>query len=173
MSWRYLGLILVLVLPFLWMMGKGFNHDPHAVPQVLIDHPAPDFKLSTLEGQSVQLSMLLGKPVVINFWATWCYPCQLEHDLLQRAAKDYANQCTFLGVVYQDTANDVQRYLSKHPSYYAQLLDINSQTAIDYGVAGVPETYIINAAGKIVFKHAGVMTADILHRVLDPLLRQP
>ena len=170
MNWKPALLAAACVLPLLIILALGFNHDPHAVPSVLEGKPAPDFTLARDSGGPLTLSQLRGKPVVINFWATWCYPCKAEHQDLQAVAAHYADRVQFLGVVYQDSAENAHAYLQTTGSLFPQLLDPESRTAIDFGVAGVPESFIINAAGTVVYKQAGVCTAELLRRKLDAVL---
>jgi cytochrome c biogenesis protein CcmG, thiol:disulfide interchange protein DsbE len=171
MNWKMAAMAGAFVLPLLAILALGFNHDPHAVPSVLEGKPAPAFKLQTLDGKAMGLADLRGKPAVINFWATWCYPCKAEHNLLQDAAQYYGSKVQFLGVVYQDTLDDTKKYLSTRPNHYPHLMDIDSRVAIDFGVAGVPESFILNSQGQIVHKEAGVLNGEILRRYLDAMVK--
>ncbi|RYF10207.1 MAG: TlpA family protein disulfide reductase [Deltaproteobacteria bacterium] len=159
-----------VLVPLLLVLGLSFGHDPHAVPFMLQGQAAPDFTLAQINGGEVRLAALRGRPVVLNFWATWCYPCQAEHNLLQQAARHYGERVHFLGVVYQDTDSAVRTYLRSHPSAYPHVHDADSKVSIDYGVAGVPESYILDPQGTILFKQAGVLTAAMLQQHLDPLV---
>src|SRR5207249_1192530 len=103
-------------------------------------------------------------------WSTWCVPCESEHDLLQQAAARWANQARFVGVVYQDSAEAVRDYLKENGSAYEQLLDDASRCAIDYGVAGVPETFFIDAHGVVRHKQVGPLTHETLAQVFVTLL---
>ena len=170
LRWRLSLLAALLVVPLVTVLALSFGHDPHAVPFVLQGKPAANFALRDVNGSSVKLTDFRGTPVVLNFWATWCYPCQAEHTLLQQAARIYGQRVQFLGIIYQDSEDAVRRYLQGRPSIFPQLHDENSTTSIDYGVAGVPESYIIDPHGRIVFKQAGVLTVEILRRHLDPLI---
>lgn len=152
-----------LVLFFVWVLAKGFGLDPHEVPSVLAGRPAPDFSLTALgETTPVRLSAFKGKPVVLNFWATWCEPCKHEHEMLQNAARAYGDKVQFLGVVYQDAPEAVAAYLQRYGSTFTQLIDPESRTAIDYGVSGIPESFIIDATGVVVHKQTGVLTGELL-----------
>jgi cytochrome c biogenesis protein CcmG/thiol:disulfide interchange protein DsbE len=111
------------------------------------------------------LDALKGQPVVLNFWSTWCGPCKYEHDDLQRAARQNPD-VKFLGVIYSDEPDKCRRYLRQVGTAYEHLVDTSGRTAIDYGVAGVPETFFINAAGTIVHKQVGPVNARILQRLM-------
>jgi cytochrome c biogenesis protein CcmG/thiol:disulfide interchange protein DsbE len=171
-NWRRACVAALLAVPLLVLLATGFGHDPHAVPSMLEHTPAPPFALNALSGDTVRLEALRGRPVVLNFWATWCYPCQAEHDLLQSAARQYGEKVRFLGIVYQDESDRVRDNLRQRANLYPQLMDPGSVTAIDYGVGGVPETFILDAAGRIVHKQSGVLTSDVLFGTLDRLLQQ-
>lgn len=171
MNWFRALLATLFVVPFVFVMALGFGQDPHAVPAPLVNQPAPQLVLNDAEGRKVDLSTLRGTPVVLNFWATWCYPCQAEHDLLQEAARAYAGRVAFFGVIYQDEVSRVQNYLTEHPSSYRHLIDERSQAAIDYGVSGVPESYILDRHHRIVHKQPGVLQPAEFRRILEEVLR--
>lgn len=173
MNWKLAAAGGAVVLALVIVLALGFNTDPHAVPSVLEGRPAPEFTLQGLDGKKWTKADLHGKPAVINFWATWCYPCQAEHELLQEAATYYHDRVQFVGVVYQDQAAEVQKYLARRTNHYPQLMDDESRTAIDFGVAGVPESFVLDGTGQIVHKEAGVLTAKVLRRVLDGVLAAP
>lgn len=158
---------MLLTLTFVIVLASGFGNNPHEVPFVLEGEPARTFKLQALDGSEVDLASLRGKPVVINFWSTWCGPCKVEHDILQIGSQKFPN-VQFLGVVYQDTPEATRNYLASRRNYYPQLLDPDSEIAMDYGVAGVPETYIIAPNGTIAAKKAGVVTPEYLIEKLRP-----
>jgi cytochrome c biogenesis protein CcmG/thiol:disulfide interchange protein DsbE len=172
MNWKNGIVAAMVVLPLLVVLALSFGNDPHAVPSMLEGKPAPHFALRDLADKPVTTESLLGKPAVLNFWATWCYPCQAEHGLLQEAAEHYADKVRFVGIIYQDGADEVRKYLANRSNVFPQLMDPNSRTAIDFGIAGVPESFILNAKGEIVHKQAGVLTADVLRDTLDALLSQ-
>ena len=150
-----LGLGLAVVLPLLAILVLNLGRDPHAVRSPLIGRPAPSFTLTPVGGgPPVSLDSLRGKPVVINFWATWCVPCFQEHPALQAAARALSSDVQFLGVVYEDDEARVKSFLAERGQAYPSLLDDGARTAIAYGVAGVPETYFIDAAGRISAKYS-------------------
>jgi len=159
----YIGL--ALVVPMLVLFAASFGNDPRAVPSVLEGAEAPTFELTTLDGDSVSLGGLQGKPVVINFWSTWCLPCKQEHHVLLDGARRHKD-VQFLGILYSDTPDKAVRYLATAGAAYPHLIDVNGRTAIDYGVAGVPETYFIDAAGRIVHKQVGPVNGPLLEALI-------
>lgn len=162
MRWLPVSIVVIVTLTVVIVLGMGFGTDPHAVPSVLAGKPAPDCTLSNLEGEPLTIADLRGKPVLLNFWSTWCVPCKTEHALLQQAAKAYGEKVEFIGVVYQDTADKARAYLSRLGSEYGQYIDPDSKCAIDYGVAGVPETFFINPQGIVSNKQVGPVTPSII-----------
>ena len=119
---------LVLTITFVVVLASGFGNNPHEVPFVLEGEPARNFSLTTLTGAEVSLESFRGKPVVINFWSTWCGPCKIEHDILQIGSQRFPH-VQFLGIVYQDTPEATREYLASRRNYYPQLLDPNSEIA--------------------------------------------
>lgn len=156
---------LLLVIPMLWVFVNSFGRDPHSLPSTLERRPAPNFSLQTLDGASFSLAEAEGKPVVLNFWSTWCKPCKLEHSLLQSGPAAYPNT-QFIGVLYSDRPDQAVRYLTAAGSAYPNLIDPQGRVAIDYGVTGVPETFFINAQGDIAYKHTGPLSKTILDQWL-------
>jgi cytochrome c biogenesis protein CcmG, thiol:disulfide interchange protein DsbE len=149
------GGALVVVLFVVWVMAKGFGTDPHQVPFLLAGKKAPNFTIKRLDNDAtVTLADFAGQPIVINFWATWCGPCKMEHPVLDWAAKTYAGKAVFLGIVFEDTEASTKRFLVDNGWSFVQLFDPKSTVAVDYGVSGVPETYFINREGIIVGKFA-------------------
>ena len=169
MNWKILLGGLALVVPLLVILALGFGQDPHEFDSPLIGKPAPDFTLSTLDGVEVQLSSLKGKPVVLNFWATWCVPCRQEHPALLSAAARNGDRVQFYGVVYQDEPAKIEVWLDKHGKGYPTLVDEGSRAAIAFGVYGVPETYVIDAQGIIRNKFVGPVDPGTLSQQLEAL----
>jgi cytochrome c biogenesis protein CcmG/thiol:disulfide interchange protein DsbE len=161
-----------LVVPLLAVLYVGLWRDPHVVRSPLIGQPAPGFSLRPIDGgEPVALEGLRGRPVVLNFWATWCIPCFQEHGVLTDGARAWAGRAQFLGVVYEDEEDKVREFLRRQGSAYPSLMDEDGKTAIAFGVYGVPETFFIGADGTIVEKHVGALTAPALQANLEKALK--
>ena len=149
------GLVGVLLL--------NLGRDPHSIRSPLVGRPAPPFALAPVGGGApVTSESLRGRPLVLNFWATWCAPCLEEHETLQRAGASLGGDVQFLGVVYEDEEDRVKAFQQRYGSTYPSLLDPDGKAAIAYGVAGVPETYFVDADGVIRAKYAFPLNAETL-----------
>ncbi len=171
-SYKTLAIGLALTLPLLGLLYLGLSMDPHRMDAPLVGKPAPPFALTRLsDGQTVTLESLRGKPVVLNFWATWCLPCRQEHPFLVRAARDLGDQVQFVGIVYQDKNEIVNAWLDTYGGRgYPTLIDAGTKTGIAYGVYGVPETYLIDRDGIIRDKFVGPVRPDALFASVKKLL---
>jgi cytochrome c biogenesis protein CcmG/thiol:disulfide interchange protein DsbE len=146
---------LAIVLPLLAVLVANLGRDPHSVRSPLVGQPAPPFRLVPVGGGApVSLESLHGKPVVINFWATWCVPCFQEHPVLVDSARSLPD-VQFLGIVYEDDEAQTGEFLRQRGSAYPSLMDKDGRTAIAFGVFGVPETFFIDREGRIVEKYVG------------------
>ena len=172
MNWKIIIVSTLVCGPLFWVLAAGFGNDPHAVPFVLEGKQAHDFELQTLDGKTVRLSDYRGKPVVINFWSTWCEPCKAEHNILQQGSKTYGDSVQFLGVVYQDDPDAARNYLRTRLNVFPQLEDPKTIVGLDYGVSGVPESFFVDVEGRIRHKQAGVVTPQILISQLRKLLTE-
>jgi cytochrome c biogenesis protein CcmG/thiol:disulfide interchange protein DsbE len=164
-----LGLFLVLV-GFLYA-GLGLN--PREVPSPLIDRPAPAFSLPRLDdpGKSIRREDLLGKVWVLNVWASWCAPCQQEHPLVIDLAK--RTRVPVYGLNYKDQPGNARAWLRRlGDPYAATLIDFDGRVGIDWGVYGVPETFVIDAKGQVRYKHIGPLTEQAVRERIEPLLKQ-
>lgn len=155
---------LAVAVPLVWLLASGFGHDPNAVRDPVVGHRAPDFSLTSFDGRHVSLAALRGRPVVLNFWASWCLECKGEHAVLRRAWHVYGSQVTFLAVDYQDHKSDAKSFLRRYGGGWPELADPTQQTAISYGVYGVPETYFIDRQGIVRFKSLGPVTWPVVTR---------
>jgi len=160
----------LIVVPLLVFLALSFGKDPRAIESPLIDAPAPGFALFDLDGQPVDLAELRGQPVMINFWATWCQPCIVEHPALQAAARRYEGRAHFIGIVYQDDAALIRSFIASRGGWGRTLLDPDGETAIAFGVYGAPETFFIDADGTVVRKVTGAMGIDFVSGIIEGLL---
>jgi len=158
---------LVVVAPLVAVLVMNLGRNPHLIASPLVGRAAPDFVLRPLDGgEPVTLASLRGRPVVLNFWATWCVPCFEEHAVLVSAARATGDRAHFIGVVYQDDEEQVRAFLARQGSAYPSLLDPGSRTAIAFGIFGVPETFFIDGEGRIAAKHVGPLDAPSLEAKL-------
>lgn len=171
--------MLKYLLPFLLFialavfLALGLKLNPKDIPSPLIDKPAPAFSLPILGIAEKQLSNqdLQGQVWLFNVWASWCVSCREEHPLLLQLAQQ--SSVTLVGLNYKDQADAAIEWLSKLGNpYTVSLMDREGRTGIDYGVYGVPETFVIDKRGVIRYKHTGAVTADDLEKVFMPLINQ-
>jgi cytochrome c biogenesis protein CcmG, thiol:disulfide interchange protein DsbE len=160
---RVLAAGLLVVVPLIGILLLHIGRDPHAFNSPMIGRPAPAFTLPAVGGGTpVSLAALRGRPVVINFWATWCVPCYEEHAVLQAAAREAGDGVQFVGVIYEDDPGQVSDFLDRQGKAYPSLLDEEGKTAMSYGVYGVPETFFVDAQGRIAAKYTGPLNRDTL-----------
>jgi cytochrome c biogenesis protein CcmG/thiol:disulfide interchange protein DsbE len=151
----------------------ALGNDPQRIDSPLIGHPAPGFALKAVgTGETIDLTRFRGKPVVLNFWATWCRPCWDEHPTLTQNAQLLGEKVQFLGVVFQDDEAKIQQFLRDRGWAYPTLIDQRGKTAIAYGVGGVPETFFLDARGNIVAKYTGPMSTSDLQLNLRKAMAQ-
>jgi cytochrome c biogenesis protein CcmG/thiol:disulfide interchange protein DsbE len=167
-----LVVFLALAALFFYRLGTG---DPSRVPSALIGHPVPATNLPPIEGLTRD-----GKPVpglinaafkgavtVVNVWASWCVPCHDEVPFLAQLAKDKRIQ--LVGINYKDAPDNARRFLNRYGNPFAAAgADENGRTAIDWGVYGVPETFVVGRGGTIAYKLIGPIDANNLAKVLEP-----
>jgi cytochrome c biogenesis protein CcmG/thiol:disulfide interchange protein DsbE len=165
-------LIPLSAVPVLALLAYGFRTDPRAVPSPLVERPAPAFSLARLEGDgAVSLADLEGKVVVVNFWASWCYPaCYEEAPVLEAAWRRWRDRgVVFVGVNMQDTDERAREFVRRFEFTFPNVVDRNGRTVIDYGVYGVPETFVIDREGRIAKKIVGAVTPAGLEETLRAL----
>jgi cytochrome c biogenesis protein CcmG/thiol:disulfide interchange protein DsbE len=164
------GVVIAAALVGVLFMGLG--KDPALIQSPLVGKPAPTFALRQVGTQNtVDIAQFKGKPLVVNFWATWCMPCWEEHPVLVANARILQPNVQFLGVVFQDKEDKILGFLQQRGSSYPTVVDEAGKTAIAYGVGGVPETFFIDANGVIVAKHVGPMSSDDIEANLRKVLR--
>ena len=162
----WIGLALLLGLLFLGLQRA--QEGP-----VQIGRQAPDFTLTTFDGENISLSELKGKVVVLNFWASWCIPCEQEAADLEAAWKQYQpeDQVVFLGVAWTDTEKKSLEYLNKFNITYPNGPDLGTRISQAYRTTGVPETYIIDRNGQLAFVKLSPFTSiQEIRNAIDPLL---
>ena len=167
---RYL-LPLLIFLVLVGFFAVGLRLNPREVPSPLIGKPAPAFNLPVLDAPERKLSLqeLKGKVWVLNVWASWCVPCQIEHPLVTELAK--TGGVPVYGLNYKDRASDASAWLAKLGNpYVATVSDTDGLVGIDYGVYGVPETFVIDQLGVIRLKHIGPLTEDAMRDKVMPTI---
>ena len=162
--------IFAVLVAFLYV---GLFRDPREVPSPLIGKPAPAFSLVKLHapGETLQAADLKGSVWLLNVWASWCVSCRVEHPLLVQLAK--AAIVPVYGLDYKDKPDDGIAWLAQHGNPYTEsLVDRDGRVGIDYGVYGVPETFVIDKAGTIRYKQIGPLTPEALKEKILPLVRE-
>lgn len=163
---------LVIGLPLIVVLATGFGRDPSAIVSPLLNKPAPSFDLRTIDNRSISWADLRGKPIVLNFWASWCGGCKYEHPYLLSAWRNYSSRgVKFVGVIYQDSASGARDFMRNNGGSWPVVTDPGQQTALNYGVVKLPETYFIDRRGVIRYKSLGPVTPSMLNQQISRLLR--
>jgi cytochrome c biogenesis protein CcmG, thiol:disulfide interchange protein DsbE len=180
-SSRRFGLALPLLI-FAVLAGLFWyalqSGDPSRLPSVLIGKPVPEFTLAPLEGLLADgapvpgfasTDLAQGEPTIVNVFASWCLECQVEHPLLMALGKEPGVR--LFGIDYKDDAASARRFLGRHGNPYSRVgVDPSGRTAIDFGVYGVPETYVVAGDGTIAYRHVGPLTEAVIKEKILPLL---
>jgi len=164
---------LVLFLGLVVFLAIGLNRDPHEVPSPLINKAAPAFTLPQLKDPTKTFSgaEMRGKVWILNVWASWCVTCRDEHPLLIEYAK--TKTVPIYGLNYKDERDDALGWLDElGDPYVLSVADVDGRVAIDYGVYGAPETYVIDQSGTIRFKQIGPVTPDVWTKQIAPLVQE-
>ena len=164
--------ILLLAIPAPDTSGKPKVQTFGGESNGLLGTKAPNFTQRSIDGELLSLDQLTGNPVVLNFWATWCGPCKVEHPVLQKVAQQYSSKrVAFVGVLHLDKVTAAKQFLSRYGANYPMIMDYNSNISKSYKIQGLPHTFVINANGEIVFSYPGAITNEqILQDVLDEIL---
>ena len=191
MNWRRAAIATASAIPLVALFAYGMTRDPREIPSPLPGKPAPDFALEVIRagdeqaadqaqpGDTIRSSDLRGQIVVLNFWASWCLACRDEHAVLSATAQTYAGRgVRFLGVLYNDRpASGIEWITQMGGQSYPAVKDFRSRTAIDFGLYGVPETFIIGPDGTVAYKHIGPVPSQVLtdqiERILPPVAAAP
>lgn len=163
------GLTVVALLA-LMIWGLGRRSAGTVGEARVTQRQAPDLSLQLFDGQTLRVGDLRGQPAVVNFWASWCLPCEEEAAALQRGARRYAGRATFVGVAVQDTDQNARAFVRRFGLAYPNGLDAGGGIAVDFGMTGVPETYFVDRAGRIVRKWQGPLDDALVERFLEELL---
>ncbi len=167
-----LALFLALAALFFFRLGAG---DPARIPSALIGHPVPQTDLPPLAGLArdgaplpgLKASDFAGQVTLVNVWASWCVPCHDEVPFLQLLSQD--KRIRLVGINYKDQPDNARRFIGRYGNPFAAIgADGNGRAAIEWGVYGVPESFVVGRDGRIAFKLVGPITADNLERVLKP-----
>ena len=164
---------LILFAILVGFLAVGLRLDPHEVPSPLVNKPAPAFKVTQLEQPEQQFSPedLKGKVWLLNVWASWCVACRQEHPVLMEFAR--AQVVPVIGLDYKDQRKDALGVLKRAGNPYdITAFDGDGRVGIDYGVYGVPESYLIDKDGVIRYKHIGPITTEALQKTIIPLINE-
>jgi cytochrome c biogenesis protein CcmG/thiol:disulfide interchange protein DsbE len=155
------------------LLAIGLRLNPREVPSPLIGKAAPAFELPLLLSPDKKFSEkdMLGRVWILNVWASWCPPCLVEHPVVTRIAK--SGMAPVVGLNYKDAREEALPWLERNGNPYQLIaFDRDGRIGIDYGVYGVPETYVIDRQGVIRYKHIGPLSADVVREKLEPLVKE-
>jgi cytochrome c biogenesis protein CcmG/thiol:disulfide interchange protein DsbE len=183
MNWKRATITTALMVPVIGILAFGLTRDPKAIVSPLPGKPAPGFSLSVFApgeaplaraiGDTARLADHRGNLVVLNFWASWCLACRDEHTDLSNTARAFHDRgVRFYGLLYNDQPSFGLKWIEEMGGQsYPSLLDPRTRTAIDYGLYGVPETYVVTGDGRVAYKHIGPISERLLSYKLDSLLK--
>lgn len=165
----FVPLIIFLALAALLYLGLG--HDPRELPSALVDRPVPAFALPALgDDKPLDQTLFRDSPRLLNVWATWCSACRDEHPFLVELARAGVS---IVGLDYKDDPAAARRWLADMGNPYQEVIaDREGRLGLDLGVYGAPETYVIDAAGVIRYRHVGVLNAQVWRERIEPVYRQ-
>ena len=160
----------LILAGYFWLALRP-GHDPHELPSAMIGKEAPEFELAGLKGDGIARDTLKGGPVLINFFASWCVPCRVEHPLLMRLAQ--REHVPLYGIDYKDKPEDASKLLAQLGDPYRRIgMDTDGRVGLDFGVYGVPETYVLDSTGHIRKRFVGPLTTEQVNDELLPLLKK-
>jgi len=165
-------LLILLIICFFTLIYLLSNKDPNKPPSALIDKNIPIFESKSLykSDDIIKTKDLKNKKILINFFASWCIPCKVEHPLFFEISKNYPD-LFLLGFNHKDKSDDAKKYLSDDGNPYDFVgVDGDGMIALEFGVFGLPETFLINEKGKIIYKFMGPLTKEIIKNEVIPLL---
>lgn len=162
-----LALFLALAVYF----AVGLREDPTDIPSQLIDAPLPEFDLPPIEGfdQGLSSADLTGEVVLLNYFGSWCPPCLVEHPMLMQIAR--SGEVPIYGIDWRDEPGAGTAWLQRHGNPYTRIGDdASGRLAIDFGITGAPETFVIDRAGRVRYRHVGIITQDVWRQTLRPMI---
>ncbi|HEX2141113.1 MAG TPA: TlpA disulfide reductase family protein [Candidatus Limnocylindria bacterium] len=169
LRWRIVGAVLPLLLLAAWGTMLALRPGPAGAR---IGEPAPDFALVDLNGTPIRLADLRGRPVIVNFWASWCGPCVEEFPILESASRLHGpHGLTVLGIVFRDNSEAARVFMDRMGASWSALMDPGEEVARRYGIYGPPETFFIDPEGTVVARQIGQLDRAALDRHLAELLR--
>jgi len=162
--------VLIVLAGLLWL---GLGRDPEALPSTLINEPLPAFEMAAVragEVEGLSSTDFTTRPMLLNVFASWCVGCRVEHPFLMELAR---RGVVIQGLNWKDAPGDSAAWLAEHGDPYAQVgADPEGRTGIDLGVSGAPETFIVDAQGRVRYRHIGPITPDVWEADLAPILAQ-
>ncbi len=165
------AVVIVAVVSIVAVLALSFRRDPRDIRTGTVGKPAAAFDLERLDGQGrIRLEDYRGRPVVVNFWASWCVPCRQENPALVAAWERYRSSgVMFIGIVYQDSPEAARAYTAEMGNTWPSGLDPDGRTSIAYGVFGIPETYFITPDGTIAGRNVGAIDQATLFRGIEAI----
>jgi len=170
-AWRYF-LPLIIFFGLVWFLWRGLSLNPRDLPSVLINKPVPEFSLPQLHqpDKSLSATEMKGQVWLLNVWGSWCVSCRYEHPFLVELAKQQV--VPIIGLSWKDKPEDARAWLAKYGDpYQLSVSDIDGRVAINFGVYGAPETFVIDQTGMIRYKYTGPIDALAMRDILLPLIR--
>lgn len=163
---------LLLFVALAGYLGYGLTRDSRIIPSTLIDKPAPEFDLPPLlpGGQGLKTADLKGQVSLVNVFASWCVPCRAEHPIWAKVAKD--EKLPIYGINWKDKREQARAWIEELGNPYARIgFDPDNEAGIEWGIYGVPETYVIDRDGRVRFKYVGPVFEETLKDTILPLVR--
>ena len=168
LHWWVSGILFVVAIIIVVVLARGLNVDSSKPQSVILDKPAPAIDLRWFEGYAPSTPVAQqGKPMVVNFWASWCLSCRQEAHLLQELWQNNQQQLNVVGIAVHDTQENALTFARRFNKSYFLALDKDGMIAIDYGVTGVPETFIIDRRGIVRFRQLGAVTDEFLNKIKE------